>query len=138
MIDTVSLPDSRRNIRLNQRADELSIMLGTVALMNNRLSGSEEAMAGLSWARVSDRPRVHMLIGGLGMGFKLRAVLAELPKTAKITVAELVPAVLTWARGPMGSIFGGCLRSPPRHQNQRSGQSDQIGPRQLRGHPAVR
>ncbi len=112
LIDTVPLPDGRGDIRLIQRADEFSIMLGTVALMNSRLSGSEEAMASLSWARISDRQRAHVLIGGLGMGFTLRAALEELPRTAKITVAELIPAVLTWARGPMASIFEGCLDDP--------------------------
>jgi len=112
LIDTVPLPDGRGNIRLIQRADEFSIMLGTIALMNSRLSGSEEAMAGLSWARISDRPHAHMLIGGLGMGFTLRAALAELPPTVKITVAELMPAVLAWAKGPMAPIFDGCLEDP--------------------------
>ena len=112
LIDTVPLPDGRGNIRLIQRADEFSIMLGTIALMNSRLSGSEEAMAGLSWARIKDRPRAHMLIGGLGMGFTLRAALAELPPTVKITVAELMPAVVEWARGPMAAIFDGCLDDP--------------------------
>ncbi len=87
-------------------------MLGTIVLMSSRLSGSEEAMASLSWERISDRPRAHMLIGGLGMGFTLRAALAELPATARITVAELMPAVLSWARGPMAAIFDGCLDDP--------------------------
>jgi spermidine synthase len=112
LIDTVPLPDGRGDIRLIQRADEFSIMLGTIALMNSRLSGSEEAMAGLAWRRISDRPNAHMLIGGLGMGFTLRAALAELPATARITVAELIPAVLSWARGPMSGIFEGCLDDP--------------------------
>ena len=112
LIDTVPLPDGRGDIRLIQRADEFSIMLGTIALMNSRLSGSEEAMAGLAWARIKDRPKAHMLIGGLGMGFTLRAALAELPKTVKITVSELMPAVVAWARGPMAAIFGGCLDDP--------------------------
>jgi spermidine synthase len=112
LIDTVPLPDGRGDIRLIQRADEFSIMLGTIALMNSRLSGSEEAMASLSWERISDRPHAHMLIGGLGMGFTLRAALAELPATARITVAELMPAVLSWARGPMAPIFDGCLDDP--------------------------
>jgi spermidine synthase len=112
LIDTVPLPDGRGDIRLIQRADEFSIMLGTTALMNSRLSGSEEAMAELSWARISDRHHAHMLIGGLGMGFTLRAALAQLPATAKITVAELIPAVLNWAKGPMASLFNGCLEDP--------------------------
>jgi spermidine synthase len=112
LIDSAPLPDGRGDIRLIQRADEFSIMLGTIALMNSRLSGSEEAMAGLSWRKIHDRPKAHMLIGGLGMGFTLRAALAELPATAKITVAELMPAVVAWARGPMAPIFGNCLEDP--------------------------
>jgi len=112
LIDTVPLPDGRGNIRLIQRADEFSIMLGTIALMNSRLSGSEEAMAELAWERIKDRPRAHMLIGGLGMGFTLRAALAALPATTKITVAELMPAVVAWGRGPMAAIFDGCLDDP--------------------------
>ena len=112
LIDTAPLPDGRGDIRLIRRADEFSIMLGTIALMNSRLSGSEEAMAGLSWNRLRNRTTPHMLIGGLGMGFTLRAALAELPATAKITVAELMPAVVAWARGPMAQIFGTCLDDP--------------------------
>ena len=112
LIDSVPLPDGRGDIRLIQRADEFSIMLGNIALMNSRLSGSEEAMAGLAWARLRDRPRAHMMIGGLGMGFTLRAALAEWPATVRITVAELMPAVVEWARGPMAPIFKGCLDDP--------------------------
>lgn len=112
LIDTAPLPDGRGDMRLIQRADEFSIMLGNIALMNSRLSGSEEAMAGLSWARISDRPRAHMMIGGLGMGFTLRAALAALPATARITVAELMPAIVAWGKGPMAGIFGDCLDDP--------------------------
>ncbi|WP_375449582.1 hypothetical protein [uncultured Devosia sp.] len=112
LIDTEPLPDGRGDIRLIRRADEFSIMLGTIALMNSRLSGSEEAMAGLSWGRIRHRTTPHMLIGGLGMGFTLRAALAELPAAARITVAELMPAVVAWARGPMAAIFGTCLDDP--------------------------
>ena len=50
-----------------------------------------------------------MLIGGLGMGFTLRAALAELPADAAVVVAELVPSVIAWARGPMAELFAGCL-----------------------------
>ncbi|HTM76453.1 MAG TPA: hypothetical protein VL133_02330 [Devosia sp.] len=112
LIDTAPLPDGRGDIRLIRRAEEFSIMLGTIALMNSRLSGSEEAMSSLTWTRLTNRTTPHMLIGGLGMGFTLRAALAELPATAEITVAELLPAVVTWARGPMAAIFGSCLDDP--------------------------
>lgn len=96
-------------LRLKSRGQEFSIMLGNNELMNSRLSGSEEALASLARERIGDRPRPSFLIGGLGMGFTLRAALAILPEDAAVTVAELVPAVVRWARGPMASVFKGCL-----------------------------
>ncbi len=87
-------------------------MLGSNELMNSRLSGSEEALARLSIAKLAGRKAPHLLIGGLGMGFTLRAALAELGPAARVTVAELVPEVIAWARGPMAPVFGGCLDDP--------------------------
>jgi spermidine synthase len=87
-------------------------MLGSNELMNSRLSGSEEALARLSCQRLRGRKRPQILIGGLGMGFTLRAALAELGPDAQVTVAELVPAVVAWARGPMAEVFGDSLADP--------------------------
>lgn len=87
-------------------------MLGTNELMNSRLSGSEEALANLSCDRIAERQRPKILIGGLGMGFTLRAALGALGDDAGVVVAELVPAVVAWARGPMAEIFEGCLEDP--------------------------
>src|SRR3546814_21184467 len=70
---------------------------------------SEEALATLSCVKILPRPQPQMLIGGLGMGFTLRAALASLGSDASITVAELVPAVVSWAQGPMAHIFGESL-----------------------------
>jgi spermidine synthase len=75
------------------------------------LSGSEEALARLSIERLT-APSPHVLIGGLGMGFTLRAALAALGDKGMVTVAELIPAVVAWARGPMTGIFAGCLDDP--------------------------
>ena len=96
-------------LRLMRRGAELSIMSGATELMNSRLSGSEEALASLTCAPLASAPRPRVLIGGLGMGFTLRAALAELPAGAEVTVAELVPEVAAWARGPMAGLFAGCL-----------------------------
>src|SRR4051812_23346744 len=87
-------------------------MLGTNELMNSRLSGSEEALAKLSCEKIGGRAQPKILIGGLGMGFTLRAALAQMGADAGITVAELVPAVIAWARGPMEAVFAGCLDDP--------------------------
>jgi spermidine synthase len=110
-LDTAPIPGGGE-LRLMQRGAELSIMSGSIELMNSRLSGSEEALAVLSCERIRGRPRPRMLIGGLGMGFTLRAALAELPRDAEVVVAELLPAVVAWARGPMAHIFDGCLEDP--------------------------
>ncbi|KQS72662.1 hypothetical protein ASG39_02620 [Rhizobium sp. Leaf371] len=103
---------SAGELRLKSRGQEFSIMLGNNELMNSRLSGSEEALASLARDRIGDHPRPAFLIGGLGMGFTLRAALGVLPDDAAVTVAELVPAVVRWARGPMASVFKGCLDDP--------------------------
>ncbi|MCV9967102.1 MnmC family methyltransferase [Pararhizobium sp. BT-229] len=108
-LDTAIMPDGGGELRLKQRGSEFSIMLGTIELMNSRLSGSEEALAKLSYERIMSHARPHMLIGGLGMGFTLRAALAVLPAAARVTVGELVPSVVAWARGPMAEVFSGCL-----------------------------
>lgn len=111
-LDSARTPDGGQELRLKQRGTEFSIMLGTNELMNSRLSGSEEALARLSCERIAGRKWPSILIGGLGMGFTLRAALAALDGDAAVTVAELVPAVVGWARGPMSTIFGGCLDDP--------------------------
>ena len=87
-------------------------MLGAKELMNSRLRGSEEALARLACQKLRRPPAPQILIGGLGMGFTLRAALAELAGDARVTVAELVPAVVAWARGPMAELFGGSLDDP--------------------------
>ena len=81
-------------------------MLGANELMNSRLSGSEEALATLACAKLPLHGAPSVLIGGLGMGFTLRAALAVLRPDAQVTVAELVPAVVAWAIGPMAALHG--------------------------------
>ena len=111
-IDTTAVPGAAVELRLMRRGAEFSMMLGPNELMNSRLSGSEEALATLACRRIEAVKRPHLLIGGLGMGFTLRAALAVLGPGARITVAELVPAVIAWARGPMADVFGDSLKDP--------------------------
>src|SRR5215218_8827301 len=93
LLDTAKIPSDGGELRLKKRGSEFSIMLGTNELMNSRLSGSEEALAKLSCEKIGGRAQPKILIGGLGMGFTLRAALAQMGADAGITVAELVPAV---------------------------------------------
>jgi spermidine synthase len=111
-IDSARVPDSDVELRLMRRGTEFSMMLGQNELMNSRLSGSEEALATLACKRIEAVKRPHLLIGGLGMGFTLRAALTVLGPEARITVAELVPAVVAWARDPMADLFGDSLVDP--------------------------
>lgn len=111
-LDSAKVPGGPEELRLKRRGDEFSIMLGANELMNSRLGGSEEALARLACERIRGRRRPKMLIGGLGMGFTLRAALVELASDATIVVAEIVPAVIAWARGPMAELFAGSLDDP--------------------------
>jgi spermidine synthase len=95
--------------RLMQRGEEFTIFAGTIGLMGSRQSGSEEVMADIAFTRVGVRPRARVLIGGLGMGFTLRRVLAKFGADAEIVVAELVPEIVTWARGPLAGLHGTSL-----------------------------
>jgi spermidine synthase len=111
-IDTARVPGADVELRLMRRGAEFSMMLGQNELMNSRLSGSEEALATLACRRIEAIESPHLLIGGLGMGFTLRAALAVLGTEARVIVAELVSAVIAWARGPIASIFGDSLDDP--------------------------
>jgi spermidine synthase len=111
-LDTAKIPGAETELRLMRRGEEFSIMTGGIELMNSRVSGSEEALATLTCDRLAGRPKPRLLIGGLGMGFTLRAALAVLPPDARVDVAELVPAVVAWARGPLAHIFAGSLDDP--------------------------
>ncbi len=99
-------------LRLFQRGDEYIIALGGNELMSSRMSGSEEALATMSCARLREPGSAKLLIGGYGMGFTLRAALAVLGPQARVTVAELVPDIIDWARGPMATLAAGCLDDP--------------------------
>lgn len=107
LIDTADVPGGDP-LRLFRRGGDFMIVLDRNELMNSRMSGSEEALA----ERTIDRlkvPAPHLLIGGYGMGFTLRAALKRLDRDARVTVAELVPAIIDWARGPMAALTAGCL-----------------------------
>lgn len=106
------IPGADAELRLMRRGAEFSIRLGANELMNSRLSGSEEALAAIACARIGGRVAPSVLIGGLGMGFTLRAALRALDASARVEVAELIPAVLHWAEGPMAEIFAGSLGDP--------------------------
>ena len=109
-LDTGPIPGDAGTLRLMRRGDEFAIFVGPIELMNSRRSGSERALAEIACARLRGAPR--LLIGGLGMGFTLRAALDSLGADARVVVAELVPAVVAWARGPLAHLLAGSLDDP--------------------------
>ena len=99
---------------LYSRGDDFMIVLDRNELMSTRMNGSEIALAEMTLDRLAGNAAPHILIGGYGMGFTLRAALAKMepkgkPAKGQITVAELVPGIIEWARGPMAAVTAGCL-----------------------------
>ncbi len=101
-----ALTPNGTDIKLTRRGNEYIILANGKSLMSSRMHGSEEALATLACLRAQTLKQPCILIGGLGMGFTLRATLDFLPPDATIVVAELVPAVLDWNRGALGPLAG--------------------------------
>lgn len=113
LLDSAQVPGNGGELRLYQRGDEFSIKLeGRGELMNSRVHGSEDALAKHTCDRLADCAETRLLIGGLGMGFTLAEALRHIDSQAQVVVAELVPAVVAWNRGPLGKYAGNPLEDP--------------------------
>ncbi|MGA1533580.1 MAG: hypothetical protein ACO4B4_03655 [Planctomycetota bacterium] len=99
-------------LHLYQRGEDFQICVGNWELMTSRATSSEMQLAELACDRLAGNPAPHVLIGGLGMGFTLRATLDRLPEEARVTVCELVPEVVEWNRGVLASLAGEPLADP--------------------------
>jgi spermidine synthase len=110
LVDTADIPGGGE-LHLLQCGDAFSIQFGLDELMGSQVQHTEQALATLACERLSGGEG-RVLIGGLGMGFTLGAALAALPQDATVVVAELVPKVVTWARGPLAHLFGNHLADP--------------------------
>ncbi len=108
LLGTAAIPDSQKQLKFSRRGDEFSIRISGVQgeLMNSRMHGSEEALAELGCGSLQSVDQPRILVGGLGMGFTLAATLKAVPASAQVTVAELVPEVIEWNRGPLGECAG--------------------------------
>jgi spermidine synthase len=93
-------------LKLVRRGDEYLILANGQNLMSSRMHGSEEALATFACRTAATMKQPTVLIGGLGMGFTLRAALDLLSPDAKVVVAELIPAIVEWNRGPLGPLAG--------------------------------
>ena len=108
---TAHAPDGEE-LRLYSHDRDFMILLRRDDLMSTRMRGSEEALAVETIKRMAGRPAPRLLIGGYGLGFTLRAALGALGPDGHVTVAELVPEIVEWARGPMAELTAGCLDDP--------------------------
>ncbi|MDP2226405.1 MAG: hypothetical protein Q8J78_02885 [Moraxellaceae bacterium] len=107
LIDTAAIPGNGGELRLFREGRDFAIKIaGGGELMHSRTHGSEDKLAEIACARLTGRPAARVLIGGLGMGFTLAAALRQLGPAATVVVAELVPAVVEWNRGPLGEHAG--------------------------------
>ncbi|MBU0825583.1 MAG: spermidine synthase [Alphaproteobacteria bacterium] len=111
LLGTAQVPGGDE-LRLYRRGDDFIIAIDRNELMSSRMSGSEEALATMTCERLRSPKAASLLIGGYGMGFTLRAALGVLGPDAKVAVAELVPGIIEWARGPMAELAAGCLDDP--------------------------
>jgi len=109
VLGQATAPDGT-DLKLTRRGNEYIILANGKSLMSSRMHGSEEALATLSCRRSQTLEEPCVLVGGLGMGFTLRATLDLLPKSAIVVVAELMPAVVDWNRGPLGPLAGHPLK----------------------------
>ncbi|NCF37966.1 MAG: hypothetical protein GWP56_16560 [Gammaproteobacteria bacterium] len=107
-IDSAPVPGSDALLTLLQRNGDFAIRISDVQgdLMNSRMYHSEEVLAELGCTRLGTSENARVLVGGLGMGFTLAAVLRIVPASAEVIVAELVPEVVEWNRGPLGLCAG--------------------------------
>lgn len=115
LLDTTPIPDNGGALCLFEYGEDFVIKIqggDGGQLMNTRMHGSEDALAEIPCRKVAGRPNSRVLIGGLGMGFTLASALKHLGKTAEVVVAELVPGVVEWNRGPLGEKAGNPLADP--------------------------
>ena len=105
-----ALSQDGTDMKLVRRSNEYIILANGRSLMSSRMHGSEEALATFACRRARTLEQPVVLIGGLGMGFTLRATLDLLPPGAMVVVAELVSAVAEWNRGPLGPLAGWPLK----------------------------
>jgi len=113
-IESITTDEGVLELRQRDERDFL-ITVGGLVLMNSMANRSEVVLGQLGCKHLKDHPEPRVLVGGLGMGCTLRAVLDSLPVTAEVVVAELNPVVLDWCRGPLADLTGGAASDPRVH-----------------------
>lgn len=109
-LDSVDTEEGR--LELRRRGDDFVITVAGRVLMSSMAHLTEVAVAEAACREISDREHPRVLIGGLGMGFTLRAALDALPRSGRVVVAEINEAVVRWCRGPLASRTRAAVRDP--------------------------
>lgn len=114
---TAMIPNNGGELVLLQREDEFTIKLSGSrgVLMNSRVYNSEQELAKLGCAHIKNKENAEVLVGGLGMGYTLATALACVTASSRVTVAELIPEVVEWNRGPLGECAGKPLADERSH-----------------------
>ena len=110
-LDRAQAPDGSA-LTLVRHGGDYAIRADGTPLMGSRAHASEYALGARACAGLADTANAHVLIGGMGMGFTLRAALDALRPDAKVTVVELVSAVVRWNRGPLAHLAARPLDDP--------------------------
>lgn len=111
IIERINTKEGPLELRKRGERDFL-ITVGGQVLMNSMAHRSEKDLGRLACGHLQNAPRPRVLVGGLGMGFTLRAVLDTLPAEARVVVAELNPVVLDWCRGPLAALTDDAVSDP--------------------------
>ena len=111
MLEQIATPDGS-TLSLAQRDRDYSISVNGRELMSTRHSYSEEQLGVLGCQPLSAEKGARVLIGGLGLGFTLRAALAHLAADARVVVAELLPEIVAWNRNPKYALASDALLDP--------------------------
>ncbi len=111
VLDRITTSEGVLELRRRGEGDFL-ITVGGLVLMNSRANRSEIALGRLACTQVQHRLSPRVLVGGLGMGYTLRAVLDSLPDTARVMVAELNPVVVEWCKGPLAGLTDAAVNDP--------------------------
>lgn len=111
-LGTAQIPNNGGELKFSRRGDEFSIRLSGIRgeLMNSRVYNSEQVLAQLGCAHINNSDQAQVLVGGLGMGYTLAAALQAVNSNSQVTVAELIPEVVTWNQGPLGECAGNPLQ----------------------------
>ncbi|WP_339669789.1 hypothetical protein [Dasania marina] len=116
-LGSAQIPNNGGELKFSRRGDEFSIRLSGIRgeLMNSRVFNSEEVLSQLGCAHIKTADKAQVLVGGLGMGYTLASALNNVNATATVTVAELIPEVVTWNEGPLGECAGNPLQDSRTH-----------------------